>query len=121
MVLNSSEVTLEGEGNVRIASEHVRKGVLVCLRQGQDNVLIQWHSVGRTYEDKRNHKQSNKISMIVDILYSLQVYDRQRKKTKMEVDDGEKKPSSLSHCAVTFVANFLWLPSESVVCHMSRS
>lgn len=77
MVLNSSEVTLEGEGNVRIASEHVRKGVLVCLRQGQDNVLIQWHSVGRTYEDKRNHKQSNKISMIVDILYSLQVYDRQ--------------------------------------------
>lgn len=66
MVLNSSQVTLEGESNVRIASEHIRKVVLVRLREGQDNVLIQRHSVGHTYEEKKNRKQSNKISMIVD-------------------------------------------------------
>jgi hypothetical protein len=29
-------------------------------------VLIQRHSVGHTYEEKKNRKQSNKISMIVD-------------------------------------------------------
>ena len=66
MVLDSSEVTLEGESNVRIASEHIRKVVLVRLREGQDNVLIQRHSVEHTYEEKKNRKQSNKISMIVD-------------------------------------------------------
>lgn len=95
MVLDSSEVTLEGESNVRIASEHIRKVVLVRLREGQDNVLIQRHSVGQTYEEKKNHKQSNKISMIVNNHKQSLIKYTTASEINEGVDDEEEKPSSL--------------------------